>query len=122
MQGVVRRPYDPAVHVVVALRAALRLLAAGVVVAVVGAAVWLALADGAYRPKLGLALMGVGGLIALTGGTGLSRLEEADARAFLGRGPARDEPTSDGPLTTVGAFLFVSLPLVVLGGLVYGRG
>jgi uncharacterized membrane protein YidH (DUF202 family) len=106
------------VHVVVALRAALRLLAAGVVVA----AVWLALADGAYRPKLGLALMGVGGLIALMGGTGLSRLEEADARAFLGRGPARDEPTSDGPLTTVGAFLFVSLPLVVLGGLVYGRG
>lgn len=99
-----------------------KMLAVCVAAAAAAAAVWLALAGGAYRPKLGLAMMVVGALLALTGGTGLSRLGEMDARAWLGAGPARDEPTSSGALTPFGVFLLVTVPLFLVGGLVYGRG
>ena len=105
-----------------ALRQVLLTLVAAAAVAAVGAAVWLLVVGGAYRPKLGLALMVVGALIALTGGTGISRFSDLDARAFLGAGPARDEATHTGALTGFGVFLLVSLPLFLMGGLVYGRG
>jgi hypothetical protein len=98
------------------------MLVVGAVVAAVAALVWLRVSGGAYRPKLGLALMVVGALLSLTGGLGTGRLESADARAFLGHGPERDEPSPDGALTGVGIFLLVALPLLVAGGVVYGRG
>ena len=109
-------------HVSAGLRLAVRLQALGVVVAAVAALVGLLVVGGAYRPKLGLAMMVVGGLLSLTCGLGTSRLETADARALLGHGPERDEPTPDGALTSIGIFLLVALALLLLGGLVYGRG
>lgn len=109
-------------HVTAGLRLAVRLLAVSAVVAAVAALVWVLVAGGAYRPKLGLALMLVAGLLSLTGGLGTGRLESADARAFLGAGPERDDPSPGGALTGVGIFLLVSLPLALVGGLVHGRG
>ena len=111
-----------AVHVLGGLRLALLLLLVGAAVSAVAALVWLLAAGGVYRPKLGLALMVVAGLLCLTGGLGTGRLETADARAFLGAGPERDEPSVDGALTGIGIFLLVALPLLVVGGIVYGRG
>ena len=66
--------------------------------------------------------MVAGALLSLTGGLGTGRLESADARAFLGYGPERDEPSPGGALTGVGIFLLVALPLLVVGGFVHGRG
>ncbi len=109
-------------HVAAGLRSAARILVLAVAVAAVAALVWLLVAGGAYRPKLGLAMMVVAGLLSLTGGLGTGRLETADARAFLGYGPERDEPSPGGPLTGIGVFLLVALPLLVAGGIVYGRG
>jgi hypothetical protein len=98
------------------------MLVVAAAVAALAALGWLLAAGGAYRPKLGLALMLVGGFLSLTGGLGTGRLESADARAFLGYGPDRDEPSPSGALTGVGIFLLVALPLVLVGGLVFGRG
>jgi hypothetical protein len=104
------------------VRSALRLLVISAAVAAGAALIWLLLSGGAYRPKLGLALMLVAGLLSLTGGAGIGRLEDADVRAFLGHGPARDEPVHDGALTSLGVFLLVALPLLLVGGFVHGRG
>ena len=109
-------------HALAALRPVLRSLLACVAVAVVVALGLLLVAGGPLRPKLGLTTMVVGALVALTGGTGLSRFGALDERAFLGAGPDRDEPTTSGALTPFGTFLLVALPLMVGGGLVYGRG
>jgi hypothetical protein len=55
-------------------------------------------------------------LVAISGGTELSRELTTDARAFLGAGPDREARGSGQHLTPVGVFLLVSVPLVVLGG------
>jgi hypothetical protein len=112
-----RRParYGPAVHVIRGLRQALVLLVGAAVVAVAAAGVWWALADGALRPKVALSLFVVAGLLALLGGSAVSRAETSDIRAFLGMGPEADQPDLTPALGPVGVFLFVSLPLAVAG-------
>jgi hypothetical protein len=43
-------------------------------------------------------------------------------RVLMGSGPDHENPSTGGALTGVGIFLFVSLPLFVAGGLLYGSG
>ncbi|MBM7804943.1 hypothetical protein JOD57_000780 [Geodermatophilus bullaregiensis] len=102
-------------HVVRGLRQALVLLAGGAVVAVAAAGVWTAVADGGFRSKLGLSLVAVGGLLALLGGSVVSRAGTSDVRAFLGLGPEADQPDLVPALGPLGVFLFVALPLAVVG-------
>ncbi|MCW2680303.1 MAG: hypothetical protein JWM62_1704 [Frankiales bacterium] len=75
------------------------------------------LVSGEFLRRYGLVLMLLGTLVAITGGTELSRATTSDARAVLGAGPDREAPGSGRHLTAVGVFLFVALPLVVAGGL-----
>lgn len=93
------------------------MLVLGALLAAAVAGLWW-LADGEYLRRYGLVLLLLGGLIAVTGGTELSREVTNDARALLGAGPDRDAPGSGRHLTPVGVFLFVSVPLFVVGGLV----
>jgi hypothetical protein len=104
------------------LRQALVMLGGGAVLAAVVAAVWSGIGGGSFRLHLAVALMVVAGLLALTGGTALSRASTADARAFLGRGPDHEEQRTGAGLTGVGVFLLVAVPLLVAGLLLYGRG
>ncbi len=108
--------------VVRGLRQALVMLFVSAVVALVVAALWFALQGGGFRPKVAIALMVIAGLLALTGGTALSRAASNEERAFLGLGPDREEPDSGEGLTGLGVFLFVSLPLFVVGGVLFGSG
>jgi hypothetical protein len=106
--------------VVRGLRQALVMLILSTVVALVIAGLWTALQGGGFRPKVGIALMVIAGLISLTGGTVLSRAATNDERAFiLGTGPDREEPDTGEGLTGLGIFLFVSLPLFIAGGVLF---
>ena len=96
------------------------MLVAGAAVALVAAAVWSILGSTGFRQATAICLVVVGGLLALTGGTAVSRASTNDARAFLGRGPDREEPRSGAGLTAVGVFLFVSLPLAAVGLVLLG--
>jgi hypothetical protein len=98
------------------------MLLGAAVVAVVAAGLWTAWQGGEFRPALGLVLLALAGLLALTGGSVLSRGVTSDINAFLGRGPDMDLPGTGDSLTAVGVFLFVSVPLFVIGGLLYGSG
>jgi hypothetical protein len=104
------------------LRQAAVLLATLGAGAAVGAGAWTLLADGSYRVALAVALMIAGGLLALTGGNAFSRAGSMDAFAFLGMGPEHEDPHAGEGLTNLGIFLFVGLPLIVAGGLLYGTG
>lgn len=104
------------------LRQAAVLLVTTAAGAAVGAGVWTAFGGGSYRVALAVALMAVGGLLALTGGNAFSRAGSMDAFAFLGMGPESADPESGEGLTNLGIFLFVGLPLIVAGGLLYGTG
>ena len=104
------------------LRQACVLLLGGAVAAAAVAGVWTAVGGGSFRLHWAVALMVGAGLLALTGGTALSRASTADVRAFLGRGPDHEEQNTGDGLTGVGVFLFVSLPLLVSGLLLYGSG
>jgi hypothetical protein len=87
------------------------------------AGLWLALQGGGFRSKVAVALMVIAGLVSLTGGTAFSRAATNDERAFiLGMGPDREEPDTGEGLTGVGIFLFVSLPLFIAGGVLFGSG
>ena len=90
------------------------------VAALVVAGLWFALQGGGFRSKVGIASMVIAGLIGLTGGTALSRAADNDERAFLGMGPERDEPYTGEGLAGLGVFLFVSLPLFIAGGVLFG--
>ena len=90
--------------------------------AAAGGAVWTAFNGGAYRLALAVAFMVVAALVGLSG-TGMStRSGTHDMWAFLGMGPDRAEEKAGEGLTSFGVFLFVSLPLFVLGLLLFGRG
>jgi hypothetical protein len=114
--------YGPAMHVVRGLRQALVMVLGAAVLGLVGAGLWTAWQGGEFRRALALALVILAGVLALTGGTALSRGGTNDINAFFGRGPEREEPITGDSLTSVGVFLFVSVPLFVLGGLLYGTG
>ncbi len=96
------------------------MLLAGAAVALVVAGAWWGIGDVAFRRTTGIALMAVAGVLALTGGSAISRATTRDARAFLGRGPDREDPGSGDGLTAAGVFLLVSLPLLVAGLVVLG--
>ncbi len=92
------------------------------VAALLVAGLWWALQGDGFRSKVGIASMVIAGLISLTGGTAFSRAADYEERAFLGMGPDRDEPDTGEGLTGLAIFLFVSLPLFLAGGLLYGSG
>ncbi len=102
------------------LRQAGMMLLSGAVLALLVGAAWTGLGDIGYRRAVALSLMVAGGVLALTGGTVLSRASTNEARAFLGRGIDREDPASGEGLTAAGVFLFVSLPLLVLGLVLLG--
>jgi hypothetical protein len=109
-------------HVARGLRQALILLCGSALAALGAGALWWALQDGGFRAKVAVALLIIAGLIALTGGNALNRSGTAEMRVLLGTGPDHEDPTTGAGLTGVGIFLFVSLPLFVTGGLLYGSG
>ena len=92
------------------------------VAALLIAGVWWALQGDGFRAKVGIASMVIAGLISLTGGTAFSRAADYEERACLGMGADRDEPYTGEGLTGLGIFLFVSLPLFLAGGVLYGSG
>jgi hypothetical protein len=97
---------------------ALVLVVISFAVAAVIAGLWIAFGDGAFVTRFGICLVAVGALVAITGGASLSRMGSADAFAWLGQGPERASDDDGGRvLTGVGIFLFVSVPLVIAGGL-----
>ncbi len=102
------------------LRQAVLMLLAGAAVGLVAAGVWWSVGDTDYRRAAGICLMAGAGLLALAGGSVLSRASTLDARAFLGRGPDQEDPGSGAGLTAAGVFLFVSLPLFVAGLVLFG--
>lgn len=102
------------------LRQALLMLLAGGAVSLVVAAVWSGVGETGFRQAAGVCLMAIGGVLALTGSTALSRASTSDARAFLGWGLDNEEPDSGEGLTAVGVFLLVSLPLMAVGLVLFG--
>ncbi len=108
--------------VVRGLRQALVMLIFSAAAALVAAGLWSTVQGGGFRSKAGIALMAIAGLISLTGGTAFSRAATLETRAFLGMGPDFEEPATGEGLTALGVFLFVSLPLFIVGGLLLGPG
>ncbi len=102
------------------IQQALVMLVGATVTALVVAAVWSGVGDTGFRQAVAICLMVIAGLLALTGGTALSRASTNDARAFLGWGPDREEPGSGEGLTGIGVFLLVSLPLLAGGLVLFG--
>ncbi|MEH1165924.1 hypothetical protein V6V47_11120 [Micromonospora sp. CPCC 205539] len=103
--------------VVRGLREALMLFVIAAVVVAVAAGVWVAVAGGDYVVRLGMALMVVGALLGVTGDLTLSRIGMMGPRATFGVAPEREEAGGGRVLTGVGIFLFVGLPLIVVGAL-----
>jgi hypothetical protein len=102
------------------LRQAALMIVAGAAIGLAAGAVWMTAGDTLFPRAAGICLMAVAGLLAVTGGSVLSRTSTAEARAFLGRGPDREDPASGEGLTAAGVFLFVSLPLLVFGLVLLG--
>jgi hypothetical protein len=110
------------VHVVRGLRQALVMLGIAVAVALAAAGVWAAASDDGFRVPFAFALMAIGGLLCLTGGTVVARAESNEVFAFLGRGPDREVTGEGEALAPLGVFLFVSLPLLAAGLVLFGSG
>jgi hypothetical protein len=102
------------------LRQAAIMILAGVALGLVAGAVWVAVGDTGFARATGISLIVVAGILGLTGGRALSRAGTADTRAFLGKGPEQGDPAGGEGLTAIGVFLFVSLPLLVVGLVLLG--
>ena len=87
-------------------------------VAVLAAVVW----EGDLRGIFGITLMVIAALIAMTGSSMMTRSGSSAERAMMGLAPDNEDPASGAALAPVGVFLFVSVPLFVIGGLLYGTG
>ena len=74
-----------------------------------------------YRLALAVALMAIGALLALTGSNVITRTGSMDTFAILGMAPESQDPDAGEGLTSIGVFLVVSLPLFVLGLVLFGR-
>ncbi|MEU7975083.1 hypothetical protein AB0B48_23880 [Micromonospora sp. NPDC049089] len=94
--------------------AVLLFVVVGALVAV-AAMIWVAVAGGDYAARLGIGLIVVGGLIGMTGDLTMSRIGMLGPRATFGAAPERETAGGGRVLTGVGVFLFVGLPLVVVG-------
>ncbi|MET8348361.1 MULTISPECIES: hypothetical protein [unclassified Micromonospora] len=101
--------------VVRGLREALLLFLIAAVLVGAAAAVWVAVDGGDYTGRLGIALMVVGALFGVTGDLTLSRIGMLGPRATFGLAPEREEAGGGRVLTGVGIFLFVGLPLILVG-------
>ncbi|WP_433549781.1 hypothetical protein ACQP08_17280 [Micromonospora zamorensis] len=101
--------------VVRGLREALLLLVIAVAVVAFAAGVWVWVAGGEYTVRLGMGLMVVGALLGVTGDLTLSRIGMMRARATFGNAPERETARDGRVLGGVGIFLFVGLPLILLG-------
>lgn len=97
------------------LREALVLFLVAVVAVAVVVGVWTAVDGGGFVFRLGVAFVVVGTLLGLTGDLTLSRIGMLGARATFGLAPEREGAGGGRVLTGAGIFLFVSLPLMVLG-------
>jgi hypothetical protein len=104
------------------LRQALVMLLVCGVVALAAGTLWVVVSDGAFRPAVGITLMVVAALMALTGSNVLSRAADAEGRAMMGLAPGNEDPDSGSALGPLGVFLFVAVPLFLVGGLLYGTG
>ena len=91
-------------------------------VAVAASALWVVVWDGDFRSAVGTTLMVIAALMALTGSNVLSRATGAEGRAMMGLAPEDEDPESGSALGALGVFLFVAVPLFVIGGLLYGTG
>ena len=91
-------------------------------VALAAATVWLVVWNGEFRPAFGISLMVLAALISFTGSDVLTRATGASGRAMMGLAPEREDPYTGSALAPVGVFLFVCVPVFVVGGLVYGTG
>ncbi|WBB76301.1 hypothetical protein O7602_12550 [Micromonospora sp. WMMD1128] len=101
--------------VVRGLREALVLFVIAVTVIAVAVAIWVMISGGAFVHRVGVAFMLVGGLIGMTGDLTLSRIGMLPARSTFGLAPEREDGGGGRVLTGVGIFLFVSIPLIVVG-------
>ncbi|MFF3865966.1 MULTISPECIES: hypothetical protein [unclassified Micromonospora] len=101
--------------VVRGLREALVLFVIALVAVAVAVGVWTVVGGGDFVFRFGVALIVVGTLLGLTGDLTLSRIGMLPARATFGLAPEREDAGGGRVLTGVGIFLFVSLPLMVVG-------
>ncbi|MFI0793343.1 hypothetical protein ACH4OY_11685 [Micromonospora rubida] len=101
--------------VVRGLREALVLFVIALVAVAVAVGVWTVVGGGDFVFRFGVALIVVGTLLGLTGDLTLSRIGMLPARAMFGLAPEREDAGGGRVLTGVGIFLFVSLPLMVVG-------
>lgn len=97
------------------LREALVLFVIALVLVAVAAGVWVAVSGGEFVTRFGIALVVVGALLGVTGDLTLSRVGMLGARAAFGLAPEQETGGGGRVLTGVGIFLFVGLPLVVVG-------
>jgi hypothetical protein len=102
-------------------QAALMVVGCGCV-ALVAATLWSVVWNGEFRPALGISLMVIAALISFTGSDILSRATGASERAMMGLAPEREDRSTGSALAPVGVFLFVCVPVFVIGGVVYGTG
>jgi hypothetical protein len=117
-----RRRYGPAVYALRGLRQAGMMIAGAAAVAFAVAVLAVVVWRGDLRAVFGITLMVIAALLAVTGGNALSRAVGADGRAMMGLPPENEDPASGPALAPFGVFLFVCVPLFVLGGLLYGAG
>ena len=109
------RRYRGAVDVVVrGLRQALLVLLATAAVALAVAGLWSALQGSGFVRTFALTLLVAGALVGLTSGAVFTRAQDHEH----GRRPGVEDHDS-GVLTGLGVFLFVSLPLVVAGAVLF---
>ncbi|MFR9777877.1 hypothetical protein ACL02O_17725 [Micromonospora sp. MS34] len=101
--------------VIKGLREALVLFAIAVVAVGVAVGVWVAVSGGEFTHRLGVAFMLVGALLGMTGDLTLSRIGMLGARSTFGLAPEREDAGGGRVLTGIGIFLFVSVPLIVVG-------
>ncbi|WP_431936429.1 hypothetical protein [Micromonospora sp. RP3T] len=101
--------------VVQGLREALVLFVIAVVAITVAVGVWVTVSGGDFVHRVGVAFMLVGAVIGMTGDLTLSRIGMLPARSTFGLAPEREDGGGGRVLTGVGIFLFVSVPLIVVG-------
>ncbi|MEV0156742.1 hypothetical protein AB0H57_23850 [Micromonospora sp. NPDC050686] len=102
------------------LREALVLIVIVAALAALGVGVWGAVSGGGFVHRFGITLVVLALLLGITGDLTLSRIGMLDARTTFGLPPEREDGGGGRVLTGVGVFLFVSIPLLVVGAMLAG--